>query len=365
MKVALLIYGSLNTVSGGYLYDRMLVKQLRDYGDEVEVVSLPWVGYGRTLLHNFSRSLCQWLANADFDLLLQDELNHPSLFWLNRRLKRQVRYPLLSIVHHLRQSEEHSSTLRWLYRWVERRYLHSVDAFIFNSQTTRQEVARLVGKTSDVAQTSDIWQPHVVAYPGGDRFPTAVTKDEILHRAHKPGPLRVLFVGNLIPRKGLHTLIGALCQLPAPDWRLDVVGDTAVNPAYTRRILHNLPTAVTLHGSLPDAILADLMRHSQVLAVPSQYEGFGIVYLEGMGFGLPAIGTTGGAAVEIISDGVNGYVVQVADTAVLARHLHHLHQNRDVLATMSLSARQRFLAHPTWAQSMAGVQTFLHEQVKG
>lgn len=359
MKIGLLIYGSLGTVSGGYLYDRMLVAQLQACGDEVEVVSLPWVGYGRALLHNFSRSLYQRLVSTDFDLLLQDELNHPSLFWLNRRLKRQVRYPLVSIVHHLRQSEQHPPGLRWLYRRIERRYLQSVDGFIFNSQTTRREVARLLEETSDVCQ------PSIVAYPGGDRFQATITEAEIVQRTHEPGPLRVLFVGNLIPRKGLHTLIEALCQLPAADWRLDVVGSTAVHPTYTRRILHNLPTAVTLHGSLPDVALAELMRRSHVLAVPSQYEGFGIVYLEGMGFGLPAIGTTGGAAKEIITDGVSGYVINAADTAVLAHHLHHLHQNRDALAAMSLSARQRFLAHPTWAQSMATVRAFFREQVRG
>ena len=115
MKIGLLIYGSLDTISGGYLYDRMLVEHLRAGGDEVEVVSLPWVGYGRALLQNFSHSLRQRLANADFDLLLQDELNHPSLFWLNWRLKRQVHYPLVSIVHHLRQSEQHPRGLRSLY----------------------------------------------------------------------------------------------------------------------------------------------------------------------------------------------------------------------------------------------------------
>ncbi len=365
MKIGLLIYGTLDTISGGYLYDRMLVEHLRAGGDEVEVVSLPWVGYGRALLQNFSHSLRQRLANADFDLLVQDELNHPSLFWLNWRLKRQVHYPLVSIVHHLRQSEQHPRGLRSLYRCVEQRYLQSVDAFIFNSQTTRQEVGRLNGKTSDVSKTSDVWQPHVVAYPGGDRFPMTITEAEISQRAHEPGSLRVLFVGNLIPRKGLHLLIEALCQFQTGDWRLDVVGSTAVNPTYTQYIARNLPTAVMLHGALSDAALAELMYRSHVLAVPSQYEGFGIVYLEGMGFGLPAIGTTGGAAAEIIRDGVNGYVVGVADTAVLSHHLHHLHQNRDALAAMSLSARHHFLAHPTWAQSMARAREFLREQVTG
>jgi glycosyltransferase involved in cell wall biosynthesis len=357
MKIGLLIYGSLDTISGGYLYDRMLVAQLRASGDEVAVVSLPWAGYGRALLHNFSPALYHRLARARFDLLLQDELSHPSLFWLNRRLKRRAPYPFASIVHHLRQSEQHPPGLRWLYRWVERQYLQSVDAFIFNSQTTQQ----VVRGTAAVCKISAVWRPHLVAYPGGDRFQAVITEAEIGQRAHEPGPLRVLFVGNLIPRKGLHTLIEALCQLPVADWQLDVVGNSAVNPAYTRRILHNLPAAVTLHGSLPDAALATMLRRSHVLAVPSQYEGFGIVYLEGMGAGLPAIGTTGGAAPEIITNGINGYVINIEETAVLAHHLHHLHQNRNLLAAMSLAARQHFLAHPTWAESMAQVRLFLRQ----
>ena len=86
MRIGLLIYGSLETVSGGYLYDRKLVEYLRRRRVEVEIVSLPWVGYGRSLFHNFSPPLYRQLHDAPYDLLLQDELNHPSLFLLNRWL---------------------------------------------------------------------------------------------------------------------------------------------------------------------------------------------------------------------------------------------------------------------------------------
>lgn len=43
-------------------------------------------------------------------------------------------------------------------------------------------------------------------------------------------------------------------------------------------------------------------KNAHTLIVPSSYEGFGIVYLEGMSFGLPAIGTTAGAASELVQD---------------------------------------------------------------
>jgi len=61
--------------------------------------------------------------------------------------------------------------------------------------------------------------------------------------------------------------------------------------------------SVRLHGFLADDRLQEKLAQAHVLVLPSSYEGFGMVYLEGMAFGLPAIGTTAGAACEIIRRG--------------------------------------------------------------
>lgn len=353
MRIGLVIYGPLSTISGGYLYDRKLVAYLEEQGDEVEIISLPWSFYGRHLTHNFSRQLAQRLRRANFDLLLQDELNHPSLFWLNQRLKRQAAYPLVSIVHHLRSSELRPAWQNRFYRAVERRYLDSVDGFVFNSRTTQQVVAAVVSE-----------RPSVVAYPAGDRFDLGIDEAAIAARAQEPGPLRIVFVGSLIPRKGLHHLLAALAQLPSDEWRLEAVGETAVAPQYFRSILRqirttNLLSQIRLHGPLDQTPLAAILARSQLLAVPSSYEGFGIVYLEGMGFGLPAIAGNSGAAHEIITPGQDGFMVDGADTAVLAGHIHNLHRDRQQLAAMSAAAHRRYLVHPTWTESMASVRRFL------
>ena len=352
MHIGLIIYGTLDTVSGGYLYDRKLVAHLRAAGETVEIVSLPWTNYGRHLAHNWSRKLQKQVENGRFDLLLQDELNHPSLFWLNRRLRGQV--PLVSIVHHLRCSEARPAWQNWLYRQVERRYLASVDGFVFNSETTRRVTEELVGKK----------RPFVVATPAGDRFNPTVTPSEVAARAQQTAPLQLLFVGNLIPRKGLHTLLDALATIPRSDWRLAVVGETAVSPAYTTHIQcqiaqYNLAANVTLHGSLSDDALADQFARSHLLVVPSSYEGFGIVYLEAMAFGLPAIGTTAGAASEIIHDGDNGFLIAPDDTVALAQQLTILHQDRALLTRLSLSALAHSHRWPTWGESMAKIHQFL------
>lgn len=352
MRLALLLYGSLNTLSGGYLYDRELVKHLRASSDEVEIISLPWRNYAWHLTDNFSSALRARLRAGQWDVLLQDELNHPSLFLLNRQLR--GRYPILSIVHHLRSSEQRPGWQNAFYRWIEQRYLASVDGFIFNSHTTRATVERLVGRG----------RPAVMAHPAGNQFNAALTEADVRARALQSGPLRLLFVGNLIPRKNLLTLLRAVAQLPKESWRLTIVGNLIMDAAYTRTLRQylqhaNLNENVTLRGALSEAELAAELARAQVLAVPSEYEGFGIVYLEGMGFGLPAIASTAGAAREIITPGESGFLVAPTDTDGLAQHLRALAVDREQLARLSVAALKRFRAHPTWAQSAARIREFL------
>ncbi|HMT20291.1 MAG TPA: glycosyltransferase family 4 protein [Promineifilum sp.] len=352
MRVGLVIYGSLDTVSGGYLYDRRLVEALRRAGDEVEIISLPWRSYARHLTDNRSAELLRRMS-GDYDVLLQDELNHPSLAWANGRLGWK-RPPIVAIVHHLRTSERRAGRQNRIYRLIEGRYLRSVDAFIYNSHTTRREVEALTGRSI----------PHVMAYPGGDRL-LAFSHPRSAPRSEYGGPLRLLFVGNLIPRKGLHTLLEALRHVKSA-WQLRVVGSPAVAPDYAGRVRWmakrtGIAAGIEWLGVVGDADLAAEMAAADVLAVPSEYEGFGIVYLEGMAFGLPALATTAGAAHEIIADGENGFLVAPGDVAVLAARIELLAADRALRAQLGATARARFATHPSWEETTATIRSFLLE----
>lgn len=358
MRVGLVIYGSLDTVSGGYLYDRQLVAHLRAQGDEVEIISLPWRAYPGRLLDNVAAGLGRRLQAGRWDVLLQDELNHPSLFALNRWLRPRVPYPILSIVHHLRSSERHAAWPMALYRRVERAYLRGVDGFIFNSRTTREAVEALTPLPVRRGERRE-----VVACPAADHIGPGLDRDQIEARAARPGPLRVLFVGNVIPRKGLHTLLAALARLEG-GWRLTVAGSLAVDPAYGRSIRariaqQRLEDRVALLGRLDDAGLRAQLAAHDVLAVPSSYEGFGIAYLEAMAFGLPVIATTAGGAGEIVTHGQDGWLAPPDDPDALAGALRALGSDRARLRAMSRAARARYDRHPTWAESMARVRAFL------
>ena len=109
MHIGLVIYGHLDMISGGYLYNRQLVNYWRKAGHRVTIFSLPWRSYWRHLGDNFA---FRWLHNVlqtDLDVLIQDELNHPSLIGLNHLLRRRAPFPLVSLIHLLRSSEPHSA----------------------------------------------------------------------------------------------------------------------------------------------------------------------------------------------------------------------------------------------------------------
>jgi glycosyltransferase involved in cell wall biosynthesis len=360
MRIGFVIYGSLNTLSGGYMYDRKLVEYLRAQGDSIEIISLPWRNYAAHLTDNFSFNL-----PGNLDILIQDELNHPSLIGANRE---KHPYPIVSLVHHLRCSELRPNWQNDLYRIVEKKYLQSVDGFIFNSQTTKSVVNGLMVNV----------KPSIVAYPPTDRFGDAISKEEIKSRAQRE-PFKILFLGNIIERKGLHILLEAIKSLNF-DLQLDVIGSLKSDPKYAKQMqdfvsvndLHLRHTAfgavqvssiVTFHSSLDNEPLKQKFQQAHVLIVPSSYEGFGIVYLEGMGFGLPAIGTTAGAAGEIIEHGKTGYLIEPNDSKTLAEYISQLASDRNLLTQLSINARNRYIQQPSWNETADQIRNFLQSMM--
>jgi len=107
---------------------------------------------------------------------------------------------------------------------------------------------------------------------------------------------------------------------------------------------------VTLSGPVSDTELADKLSQSHLLAVPSSYEGYGIVYVEAMGFGMPAMACTTEGASQIVHHARNGYLVSPGDVGVLAKHVYELSSNRGCLERMSLTAYETYSTRPTWAE---------------
>jgi glycosyltransferase involved in cell wall biosynthesis len=359
MHVALVIYGSLEEVSGGFLYDRQLLEHLQQRGHRATIIALPWRSYARSLPDNWSRHLLRTFRNHAFDLILQDELVHPSFFQINRRLRRAARIPIVSLIHLLRSSSESgSSWQQHLYRWIERYYLAGIDGFIYVNRHIEARVRAMLQANP----------PGVVANPAGDHLSVELTSEQIRRRAQCPGPLNIVFVGNLTPLKGLHLLLEALRHLPLDTWRLTVIGALDRDAAYVRRVRQHITDAgwaanVTVSGVLSNAEVGSHLTHSDVFAVPSNPESYSIAYLEAMRHGLPIMAHAQSDSADLVEHGISGWCIQPDDIGGFARHLRTLAHDRHRLAQMSLAARRRFASLPTWTQSMDRAVRFLEDVV--
>ncbi|MGW8303427.1 MAG: glycosyltransferase family 4 protein [Desulfobacterales bacterium] len=361
MRLCLIIYGSLDTLTGGFLYDKFLVEHLRQQGHEIDIVSLPWRRYGQHLLDNFSAKLRSRLTKKSYDLILQDELNHPSLFWLNHRLHNtnDDGTPLVSIVHQVLSGQPRRHLLNRLYRVVEKAYLTSIDAFIFNSKTTRSKVQRLINFT----------RPSIVAPPGGDRLGYLADAGQLKARAGQAGPLKMVCVGNVTPIKGLSRLIETLAMLPPEIWQLKVVGSLTMDPGHARKVKRlisakNIGRQVVLAGPLNGRELINILSGSQLFVMPFSNEGFGIACLEALAYGLPVLASTTGAVKEFIRHGDNGFLYAAGQTRAVAKTILDLHKDRDCLLKISETALQSAMSRPGWDETMESVDQFLRNLVK-
>jgi glycosyltransferase involved in cell wall biosynthesis len=352
LKVGLVIYGSIDTPTGGYLYDRMLVRQLEQEGHEVEVVSQTRHGYLDCIRDNFSVELLGLLRSLDIDVLVEDELNHISLFQLNHALKKQVDYPLVSIVHHLSSCAARERQEREMYAYFEERFLRTMDGFVFNSNATRRTVSRILGREVK----------GVVAHPGRDHL---VPKPRDLD-VGKGERLRILYSGNVLPHKGLDILVRSLGLLRShgiDSFHLSVAG-ALLDQDFHARITDlvercDLHDHVEIRGFVSQEEFERLLGESHVMIVPSYYEGYGIVYAEAMGYGMPVIASSAGGAAEMVRDGVDGFLVDPGDYRQLSDRIMILIEQPKLLIDMGANARERFRSLPTWEQSMNRVIEFL------
>ncbi len=148
--------------------------------------------------------------------------------------------------------------------------------------------------------------------------------------------LRVLFVGALGQAKGISYLLDAVLRLEG-QVELTLIG---------RRVSPMMPSPEVLNRyrwlpSLPHEELLEEMSRHDVLVFPSLHEGFGLVITEAMAQGLVVVTTPNTAGPDLISDGLDGFIVPIRSSTAIEEKLDFLRSDAKVLAGMKEAARQK------------------------
>jgi glycosyltransferase involved in cell wall biosynthesis len=174
------------------------------------------------------------------------------------------------------------------------------------------------------------------------------------------GAGELLFIGRLVERKGVRTLLDALAR-SAPAARLTVVGDGPERPSLeTQARALGLGDRVVFRGFVSAAEKARCLRAAHALVLPAvtdargDTEGLGVVLLEAMACGRPVIASRIGGITDIVHDGEHGWLVEPGDPGALAaaigalfaapedarrRGLAGFGRVRDAFTTASVAAR--------------------------
>ena len=138
------------------------------------------------------------------------------------------------------------------------------------------------------------------------------------------GPPRILCVAHLYPRKGVDTLLRAFVPLQSRAI-LRIVG---VGPERRRleQLAHDLAIADRVHflGHLPLPALTAEYRNATIFALPSEQEGFGIVFLEAMASSLPVVAARAAAVPEVVAEDVTALLVDPHDETALTNSMETL-----------------------------------------
>ncbi|OUL30814.1 glycosyltransferase family 4 protein [Nostoc sp. 106C] len=148
---------------------------------------------------------------------------------------------------------------------------------------------------------------------------------------------RALFVGRVSPRKGVHYLLQAWQELRLYNAELVFVGTNMFPAGWFEQyqdIYRHVP-------SVPHPLLNQYYSSASVLVFPSLVEGFGLVLLEAMACGIPVITTPNTAGPDILTDGVEGFIVPIRDVEALKEKLEWCHTHPVELAEMGRAARRK------------------------
>jgi glycosyltransferase involved in cell wall biosynthesis len=331
-----LIPGDWFTPTGGYTYDRRLVQSLRESGWAVDVLRLDgsWPAPDAQ-----ARAAASAMIDtlADGTLVVADGLAFGALVDIVQTHAERLRW--VALVHHPLHLETGLDE-------IARSRLLANESLAL--RLARRVVVTSASTAADVKAMGVAGERIAVVEPGTD----PVRRRADTRTAVGVGPVRLLCVATLTPRKGHAVLLQALAGLNATDWVLHNVGSRTRDPATAARLQEmsaaaHLAGRVFWHGAVDDITLQAHYAAADVLVLPSLHEGYGMVVAEALAAGLPVLASRVGA-MEHTVPAQAGLLVPPGDVAALHAALARLIAEPDLRARLAAGARAAAGHLPTW-----------------
>lgn len=200
---------------------------------------------------------------------------------------------------------------------------------------------------------------HRFGLDGGAVIPNGVDPDEGMPLPQRPiptpgadGPVRVFALARLVSVKGIDLLIRAFAAADLPTGSLLVIGGDGPELEPLRALAREcgVEARCDFLGELDRTAVARQMDEATIAVVPSRIEAFGIVVLEVWRAGTPLIATRNGGPADIVTDEVDGLLVDPEDTGAFAATLVRLAADADLRERLGAAGRRSVTAY-TWQRT--------------
>ena len=151
----------------------------------------------------------------------------------------------------------------------------------------------------------------------------------------------ILFVGGMSLRKGVQYLVQAYKNINHPAKSLTFVGATSASLIQALHARGLWPEDAIVLGHVPQEELKSLMSRSHVLVLPSIEEGLAMVMAQAMACGCPIIASNHSGGEDLITDGLEGFIISIRDVTSLTDKLQLMIDQPKLRNEMSVKALQK------------------------
>lgn len=297
---------------------------------------------------------------------IEQEKLHNSIFLKSKviRLKRRYDDKYIQIPYHLANeldrivpdivigAEYNPVSIKAL-QWCRRhhkKYISWTDGTLYSERNINllQKLSRryIIQKADAYLASSSKAREAQLAYGANEKkcFISSLTVDidQYLIDGQKREGKELLFVGNLIQRKGIDLLLNALPYV-AEEYKLHIVGEGPEREALKAQMIAlRLEDKVIFHGFLQGDALKELYAESDIFILPTREDCFGLVILEAMCAGLPVISSKyADGAYDLIIEGETGYIVDPNQATQFGTVITKLLQDKQRMKAMGMAGKQQ------------------------
>ncbi|SMO87407.1 glycosyltransferase family 4 protein [Paracoccus laeviglucosivorans] len=330
---AFAIPGDINTLTGGFIYERRLLLGLREMGHDMRHLQLP-AGFPDPSPAEMAKAID--IMTAEERPLIVDGLVFGSI---DTSGLARCRAPLIAMIHHPLAMESGLPPAR--------------RDHLFATECDNLRLARHILVPSP--HTRDMLVQRYEVAP--ERITIARPGTKRARLAHAPDlPPLILAVGILHPRKGHDILISALGDLADLDWQAMIVG-RSWDADYVRDISAQIAASpvgqrINLAGEIKPERLEEVYAKASVFALATRYEGHGIVFDEALAHGLPIVSCRTGAVPDTVPAQA-GLLVPPDDAPAFGAALRRMLSDAQLRTSLQDGARQAGADLPGWDRTAA------------